>query len=76
METVKYWDKTIDLGINVETFKGGQDHFIPFHETLPLNLETSIESRSLTITYSVKARFTYRSPGKLQIFLKNILTFV
>ncbi|KAI6176840.1 SWIM-type domain-containing protein [Aphelenchoides bicaudatus] len=60
LETMKYWDKTIDLGINITELDGGQDHFIPFKETLPINLETSIESKSLTINYLIKARFTYR----------------
>lgn len=40
---------------------------------MPLNLETSIESRSFTITYSVKARCTYRSQSNL-LFLNYIIT--
>jgi hypothetical protein len=30
LETVKYWDKVVDLGINIENLTGGQDHFVPF----------------------------------------------
>ncbi|KAI6188248.1 Arrestin-C domain-containing protein [Aphelenchoides besseyi] len=62
IESVKYWDKTVDLGTKVIDYKGGNEYSIQFKETLPLNLETSIESRSLTITYSIKARLTYGTP--------------
>lgn len=34
LETVKYWDKTVDLSISVTNLAGGQDHFIPFKVNL------------------------------------------